>query len=299
MNRSLVSLIIATTVTLWLTEGVAFAGDPTTADCLTASNASLDLGNQHKLRAKRSQLLICGSASCPADIRDACVSRVSEVNTEIPTIVFAAKDSSSGADLTAVKVTMDGEVLVGRLEGTALSVDPGEHTFTFDVAGQPSVTKKLVIQQGQKDRREQISFGTPTAPALVGVPVATAEQAPLSSPTKTRRGIGTQKVLAVVAGGAGLIGLGVGTAFGVISISKHSDAQAACPTSQCATSSDVNLWNEARSAGNISTAALVAGGVLLAGGAVLWFTTGKPRSDAALGPEVGLGFGNITLRGTW
>jgi hypothetical protein len=298
MNRLLVSLITAATVTLWVTEGVALAGDPTTADCLTASNASLDLGNQHKLRAKRSQLLICGSASCPADIRDACVNRVSEVNTQIPTIVFAAKDSS-GADLTAVKVTMDGELLVSRLEGTALSVDPGEHTFTFDVAGQPSVTKKLVIQQGQKDRREQINFGTPTAPTLVGVPVATAEQAPLSSPTETRRGIGTQKVLAVVAGGVGLIGLGIGTAFGVVSISKHRDAQAACPTSQCATSSDVNLWSEARSAGNISTAALVAGGVLLAGGAVLWFTTGKPRSDAAPGTDVGLGFGRITLKGTW
>ncbi len=42
--------------------------------------------------------------------------------------------------------------------------------------------------------------------------------------------MGTQKILAMVAGGIGTWA-GVGTAFGVMALSKKSDAQSACPDS--------------------------------------------------------------------
>ena len=141
-----------------LLSASARAADPTTADCLAASEASFKSGNDHKLRAERAQLLICASPNCPADIRKECARRVDEVNAAIPTIIFEAK-GASGADLSAVKVTMDGEVLAERLEGSALSIDPGEHTFVFETAGQPSLTKQFVIGEAQKERREAISFG--------------------------------------------------------------------------------------------------------------------------------------------
>ena len=50
----------------------AMAAGPTTTGCLTASESALALGAQHKLRARRSQLLICASQSCPADVRVEC-----------------------------------------------------------------------------------------------------------------------------------------------------------------------------------------------------------------------------------
>src|SRR5580700_7074280 len=105
---------IAISASLLVAAAPAQAADPTTADCLAASDASLSSGNQHKLRAERSQLLTCAAASCPSDVRRECGSRVDEVNKQIPTIIFAAKDAS-GADLSAVKVTMDDEVLAERL----------------------------------------------------------------------------------------------------------------------------------------------------------------------------------------
>jgi hypothetical protein len=49
--------------------------------------------------------------------------RVDEINAAIPTVIFEAKDGAGG-DLSAVRVTMDGEVLAERLEGTALSINP-------------------------------------------------------------------------------------------------------------------------------------------------------------------------------
>jgi hypothetical protein len=153
-------LAVAVVTAFALTTGVVQAADPSTAECLAATESSVKLGNEHKLRAERAQFLVCAAASCPADIRKDCASQAESVSAQIPTIIFAAKDPS-GADLSAVKVTMDGEVLTERLAGIALSIDPGEHTFTFETAGQSPVTTKFMIQQAQKDRRELVTFGSP------------------------------------------------------------------------------------------------------------------------------------------
>ena len=112
------ALTVAVLSAFAMTDDAVQAADPTTADCLAATESSVKLGDAHKLRAERSQLLMCAAASCPRDIRKDCAGRVEEVNGQIPTIIFAAKDPS-GADLNAVKVTMDSEVLTERLEGTA------------------------------------------------------------------------------------------------------------------------------------------------------------------------------------
>jgi hypothetical protein len=300
MNRSLAWMVAASLV---IAHETAHAADPTTADCLAASDASLKAGNEHKLRAERGQLLVCAAASCPADIRKDCMSRVEEVNPQIPTIAFAAKDAT-GADLSAVTVTMDGEVLTERLEGTALSIDPGEHKFTFETAGRAPVSMSLVIQQGQKDRRELVTFGAPTSLAVaVPPPQATVAEPPALTPAggAVSQGLGTQKILAIVAGGIGLAGLGVGTGFGIVALSKKSSAQGICPTAECPTPAGVNDWSSAVSAGNVSTVGFVLGGVGIAGAAVLWFTA--PRSTGAsagaASARVGLGPGGISLKGTW
>jgi len=285
-------------VGLLLAGGGARAAAPTTAECLAASDASLKFDSEHKLRAERSQLLVCAAPQCPAEIRKECVSRVDEVNAEIPTLILQAKDAS-GADLTAVKVAMDGEVLADRLEGTALSVDPGEHTFTFEIAGQSPLSKTLLIQQSQKDRREVVTFGPPTAPgtvpAMAHVPAAGAPTA--ASPAEGGHALASAKILALAAGVIGVAGLGVGTAFGLSAMSKRNDAQSVCPN-LCADQSGVNKWSDAASAGNISTIGFVGGGAAVAGAVVLWLTA---PSGSSAGPtaQVGFGPGALRLRGTW
>jgi hypothetical protein len=293
------SIIAISMVTAPMAEGAAHAADPTTADCLAASDASLKLGNEHKLRAERAQLLVCAAQTCPTDIRKECLRRVDEVNTQLPTVIFGAKDSA-GADLSAVKITMDGEVLAERLEGTALSIDPGEHTFTFETPGQPPVTKRLTILEAEKDRREVIQFGgAAPAPAPVPAPAPAAgapavTEATPSPVVDSGSGLGTQKILGIVAGGIGVVGLGVGTAFGLVAISQKNDAQSACPNSPCSTQAGSNKWSTASSTGNVSTVGFIVGGVALAGGALLWFTA--PGSTSA---QIGLGLDNLQVKGTW
>jgi hypothetical protein len=205
MKRA-ISILPAAIVALlpMLSSPAVYAADPTTADCLAASDNSVTLSNQHKLRAARSQLLVCGAASCPADVRKECFRHVEEINAAIPTIVFEARDAA-GRDIGAVRVTMDGELLAERLQGTPLSLDPGEHAFVFEAAGQPPVNKQLIVRESQKDRRETITFGEqapqPTPqPAPAGATWKVPEGGP-RQPEPAAPGLGTQKILALVAGG--------------------------------------------------------------------------------------------------
>jgi hypothetical protein len=269
----------------------ALAADPTTADCLAASEASLKAANVHHLRAERGYLLICAASSCPGDIRKECLRRVDEVNADIPTMVFSARDGSSGNELSAVKVTMDGEVLAERLEGTAVSIDPGEHTFTFETPGQTTLTKQFLVQQAQKDRRETIVFGAP--PSTTVATGVTSSPLPGTPPPAGRNGgLGTQRALAIAAWGIGLAGIGVGAAFGLVAMSDKNDAQNQCPNS-CATQAGVDAWHKAGTAATASTIGFVAGGVGVVGGLLLWFTAPRTNTQLAIGPT------ELQLRGTW
>jgi hypothetical protein len=277
----------------------AWSADPTTLECLGANDKSIALRNDHKLGDARAQALVCAAASCPADVRRECVRRIDQLNASMPTIVFEAKDPA-GEDLTNVRVTMDGAPLAERLDGAAIAIDPGAHTFVFEASGQPAVTKQLVIREGEKDRRERVQLGV-AAPAVApsqtpGSPGAVGGEAN-APPSQTGQpgGLGTQRALAIASAGVGVIGVALGAVFGLQSISKHNDAEQACP-GKCATQSGVDLWNSARSAGDISTVAFVVGGAALAAGAVLWFT-GAPSSGG--GARVGIGPGGIQLRGAW
>ena len=286
----------------------AQAADPTTSDCLTASDNAVALRNQHKLRAARAQQLVCGAASCPADIRVECLRRVDDLNAAIPTAIFQAKDAA-GNDVIAVKVTVDGEPLAERLEGTPISLDPGPHSFTFEMAGQAPVTKTLVIQESQKDRRETIVFGIgalappvpATAPAQPG-PVLPQPGPGLPQPAQTQReeGLGGQRVLALGAGGVGVAGVVIGTIFGLVASSNWSSAKNDCGSGCGPTAKAQQEKDDANTAATVSTVGFVAGGVLLAAGTALYFTAPSASPQAAevhLSPLVGPGSAALSLAG--
>jgi hypothetical protein len=280
-----------------LASGRARAADPTTADCLSASESSLSLRGHHRLREARAQLLICSAGTCPADIRNECVRRVDEINAAMPTIVFETKDPA-GNDVGGVKVTMDGQLLAERLEGTAVSIDPGAHSFSFEAEGRLVARRQFVIREGEKERRELVVLaGADEAVAWSpsGGAVVTASGVATEAPSEPS--IGTQKLIALVAAGVGVTALAVGIGYGVEAQSLHDDASKACPGT-CATQRGVELWNQAISSGNVATIGFIVGGVALAGGAVLWLTA--PASHPATeGTRVGFGPGNVVVKGVW
>lgn len=295
-------LSAAVALSLVLAASAAHAAKPTTAECLAASESAIEFGKKHSLRDQRTQLLICSAASCPGDIRHECTHRVEEVSSAIPTITFEVKDDQ-GQDLSSVKLSMDGELLAERLDGTALSIDPGEHTFRFETPGRPPLEKHFVIREGQKDRRESIVFSSPQPapspppPGRAPPLKAASEPSPGSDSTSQSGGLSTQKTLALVAAGVGVGGTLVGTIFGLKAKSKHDQAaRLDCSGATCKDSDGVQASADAVKAGNVSTVAFIVGAAGLVGGAVLWVTA---KSSDASRVQVGLGPGTLQVRTTW
>ena len=235
-------------------------------------------------------------------MREDCAERLNEIENATPTVVFVAKDANGG-DLTQVQIRMDGELLVDHLDGTALAVEPGEHTFELRAAGYPTITKKLVIHEGEKGRDEAITFGgpsTPSPPATPGAtpapqvrgPLAPSKEEPAPSDASSSRGK-TQRLVGIALGGAGLVGVGVGAVFGLVANSTYHDAVSNCPTSSTCNSDGVNGGSSAHTQAAVSTVAFIAGGALLAGGVVLYLTAPKGN---AVSVQATAGSGAMGLR---
>ena len=98
----------------------------------------------------------------------------------------------------------------------------------------------------------------------------------------------------------GVVGLGVGTVFGLKTSSTWSDAKTHCTGLEC-DRTGVQLATDAKNAGTISTIAFVAGAALLAGGAALFFTAPRgPAKNGAAGPvRLGVGLGSVTMQGSF
>jgi hypothetical protein len=277
--------------------------------CVDSNTQAQHLRSDGKLSQAREQLLRCADPACPALVRSDCTKRLDDLDTVQPTIAFEAKDAS-GADLVAVKVTMDGKLLTDRLDGTALAVDPGPHTFAFETTGPPSpsppVTLTLVLTEGEKGRRERVVLGAAEAPVPVPSRV-TADATPAAAEPEAIRTSGrmrTRQIVGGVAGGVGAAGLVVGGVFGALTLSEKSQQEDAC-RSPCSPASHAQALND-HSAGmtdsTIATVAFIAGGALVLGGAVLFFTArsaSEPHASTALtlAPSVGPGGGGMWLRG--
>ncbi len=269
------------------------AADPSVTDCLSATEAAPKLRASHKLREARKQLLVCAAPTCPAEIRADCTHAVDEVNANLSTIVFAVK-TTAGQELSAVKVTMDGEVVAEQLDGSALALDPGSHSFTFESAGQPQTTQTFILREGDKWRIESVVMGSAATAAAA---TATATPTPTPSSTQASSPGGPLKTVGIVTGAVGVAGLAFGTVFGVLALStKGSD----CSNGLCNPGSSSTAYTR----GNMSTAGFIAGGVLLAGGVTMFLLapkggSEKPAASVAVGPMAGPSVGGLQLAGRW
>jgi len=263
--------------------------------CIAASESSLSLRKAGKLIDARKALATCAAPACPDPVKTSCQQRLQDAERAVPSIVFQVKDGA-GNDVPSVKISVDGQPRDERV-GSALSLDPGSHTFTFEAPGLPTATKTLVIVEGVKERPETVTLGA-SAPAPT--PAATpAAPAPTSDQTPSTGGGSSQKTIGLVVGGVGIAGLALGTVFGLMASSSWSTAQSEQQKGQYP--NDSNDQKTASTQATISTVGFIAGGVLVAGGALLWLTAPSASSTTTVGlvPSVAPGGGGALLRGTF
>jgi hypothetical protein len=263
------------------------------AACINAVEQALTLRTTGKLRDALKTLAACSDPACPEEVRAECTQRIAAIDSAMPTLIFSAKDGA-GNDLPAVKVTMDGASLTTTLDGRPVPIDPGEHAFRFEAAGQPPVDKTLVVREGEKNRIESVVLGpvVPPPPAAAPPPV-----------TEEPRSWSNRKTLAVVAGGVGVVGIGLGIVWSAYASSAQSQERSNCGASSCPNrDQSVEDYNTAQKNATAATVSLVAGAALVAAGVVLWITapsSGSTTSATAwhVAPAVLPSGGGLSIEG--
>jgi hypothetical protein len=205
-----------------------------------------------------------------------------------------------------VEVKLDGNVLDAAALGTAVPVDPGKHTIEATAKGKK--TFSTTVEVSDRSRSPSVEI-----PSLDADPEASQSKSGSGSgggssgdtkaPEDQPGEGGTQRIVSYVAMGLGGVGIAVGAIFGLRTSSIWNDAKTHCTGLEC-DRTGVTLATDAKNAGTVSTISFVAGGVLLAGGAVLFFTapsgSAKPSSSGKQSEPrigVGVGLGSMTLQG--
>ncbi len=288
MNHRIVASVL--TLGVMVATRTAAGADATKEQCIAADDAAQALRQAGKLGKAREQLLVCVASGCPGPVREDCAQRLDEVDKAMPTVIFELKDAT-GNDLSAVTVTMDGQPFAQKVGGAAVAMDPGEHHFVFEAPGAPSTDKTVVVREADKDRRVQVVLGAATA---------TPSDAGQSSTSSAPSDGSTQRLIGLVVGGAGVVGLVIGGVFGVVSKSTYNNAfQNECGSNPNACSQQgAQDGQTAHSQATTSTVGFTAGGALLAGGAVLYFTAPK-GGTVAVAPTMGAAGAGLSVVGAW
>jgi hypothetical protein len=200
---------------------LAFAELPAHADpsstaqqCSAAYDKAQVLRRARKLTAARDELLICSQTKCPAVITADCAPWLREVEGAMPSIVVAARDPA-GNDVPAVKVSIDGALLVSGLTGAPLDVDPGSHTLTVEPEHGQRVEQPLLVNVGEKNRVIQVTI-RPEA----------AVQAPAdAAPGGGKKG---SLVPGIVVGAVGLAAMGASLGIYLSANSSASGLRSSC-----------------------------------------------------------------------
>ena len=277
----------------------AAAAGPTKDECIDTNEGAQALLRTGKLLAAKRKLLVCVAPSCPGPVRDDCSQRLNDVEAKTPTMVFEVR-SDADRDLSAVRVTMDGEPLVDRLDGTAIPVDPGEHRFAFHADGFAEEQRTLVIHEGDKNRREHVVLVGSPPPAAPMPPSPTVPQPPPAAPAPASDEGRTQRSVALGLGGGGVVGLIVGGVFALVAESTYTHAfndECNHMTNGCH-GSGVSDGQSAFSQATVADVGFVAGAVLLGAGAVLYLTAPK-ATEVAVSPTVSASGAGLSLRAGW
>jgi tetratricopeptide (TPR) repeat protein len=202
------------------------------------------------------------------------------------------------ASAEGLEISRDGQPIGKAQWGAAIPADEGEHAVAAAAPGHAR-WQTVVVVKGEGTTTTVVVPGLTHEAAAPPLPVSTAPVAP--PPAKDEppaSGLGMQRTLALVAGGVGVVGLGVGTIFALKSLSNHDEASKYCNGADCTDPRGISAGNDAYGAGNVATVGMIIGAAGLAGGLALWFTAPSARNGGAEARLL-VGPGSVHVNGVW
>ena len=273
-------------------------------------NGKLVEASEHLVQVTRMEV----APDAPAVLREAVAqaqAELTQLQPRIPTVTLRI----AGAPASEVQITTDGAPLASALVGVPIALDPGTRVIEAR-QGDRVVTKRVDLAEGAK-QDVVLDFGA-IEPAVTTAPTPPPDAASTSVPHPEVDASGGARRAGPPLRTLGLAGMAVGGAvlatggiFYVVAKGQEGDLEDNCTRDgRCAPEyeDEISNYDTKRT---LSTVGLVAGSVLAAGGAVLFFVAPadhpaqgahhvdhKPRAARtrpAVQPWVGLG--HVGLRG--
>jgi hypothetical protein len=185
----------------------------------------------------------------------------------------------------ALEVLCDGKQLSAVSLGQEVPVDPGRHQVSVSAPGYRAQTRTVVLGEGKA--------------ITVGITLEAEVPAGQRDP-QVPQGGGIPTWVGLVTAGVGVVGVGVGAVLGGLALSKYNESNEnkhCFPNNRC-DPDGIGLRQDAIRAGNASTATLIVGGLVLAGGVTL-FAVARSSGGTQGGEQVSLVPGGLAVRGSW
>jgi hypothetical protein len=225
-----------------------------------------------------------------------------DLASNAPAVFVAAKARAKKALAAATPKLAHAKIIVKAPQGVSVSVavdsvpvpaanvgedralDPGPHLVEASAPGYVTASTAINLREGGTEEVTLTLVADPNA-AKAAAPVSapTAPVATTPAPVEPAAERSPNRTLAYVVLGVGVVGVGVGTVFGLTALSKKNDLANECPNNACRMSQQDNL-DSAKTAGTISTIAFGVGAAALIVGGVLFFTAKPSSTTATLDP---------------
>lgn len=225
--------------------------------------------------------------------QDLATERAEALESRLSTMTIRAM---GGEDSAALEIRRDGVRVLPAELNSAIPIDPGSHTVEASAPGKKKWSSTFEVGDAAK-----LAVEVPALDADSSAPVAekpAANPAPVEAPPDASAHSGSgQRTVAVVIGAVGVVGLGLGTVFGLQAKSTWNDSKSHCTAFPYGCDAEgTDLHSSANSKAAVSTVAFIVGGAALATGAVLWFTASSSKKESV---AVGVGPGAAFVRGSF
>ena len=224
------------------------------------------------------------------------------LRARMPKLSFTLRGKS--AHRAGPTVWLDGEILPPESLLVPRVVNPGEHEVVVRVRGAVPTRTMVTAVEGKtqeivldvpvardkelkKELNKELKKELNIAGPIRGV--SHREAKPAGSALST---------VGLVAAATGVVTLGVGGVMALLAKSR-ANATECDERSVCATPADLEQRHAAVKEANLATGFVVVGGVLAAGGAVVWLAAPREKASVARrgGVRVGLGLSGVLVRG--
>jgi hypothetical protein len=201
---------------------------------------------------------------------EAAGKQLSRLEPAVPRVVVHAVVLAPGISASF------GMVRIGAAAfGSAIPIDPGTYEVVVSAPSRSDYRTSVTVAEGEIRTVEIPDLAPAAAPPPASPRLPDARQKPQRRPSpfrEWRRGVESSPRPAPIAGyvvaGAGAVSLGLGTFYGIRSLSAYSEAERLCPTHRTCSEESRRARDSAETHAWISNVALGVG--LLAGGTGAW-----------------------------